>query len=175
MLLSSGIMSGVGAIMGLAYLTDASDLRTYGLLGIMQFVFFLGTAVAWLVWQHGAHSRLHAASIPGLTITPRWAVGWWFVPIANLARPPRVMEELWKASDPSRGDGWAGSTAPWFLWVWWVTFLGGNLIARVSLNVDSREVYFALGLLSDSVTVVAAVFAIRLVRSIEGRMMKGVA
>lgn len=55
----------------------------------------LATGIMWLVWQHRGHSNLWARGIPGLRYSPRWAVGWWFVPFASFM-PYKTTRELWR-------------------------------------------------------------------------------
>ena len=35
-----------------------------------------------------------------MSISPGWAAGWFFVPIANLWMPYQAMKEIWQGSDP---------------------------------------------------------------------------
>ncbi|MSP62794.1 MAG: DUF4328 domain-containing protein [Myxococcales bacterium] len=57
--------------------------------------------IVFLVWLHracaGARSELGAI----MPYSPGWAVGWFFVPFANLVMPYKVMRALKQASDPS--------------------------------------------------------------------------
>jgi hypothetical protein len=97
----------------------------------------LGAAIAFLMWRHRIQRNLRGAlGVAGLEYTPGWTVGWWFVPIANLWKPKQVMDEAWRASDPSSAAGsrgWAGrSTNPTIGW-WWAMWIVSFL---VTINVQ---------------------------------------
>src|SRR5512133_3434057 len=59
---------------------------------------FVAAVVVWCVWQHHAQANAVVLSGGGLRFTPGWAVGWWFIPIANLWKPFQTVRELWRAS-----------------------------------------------------------------------------
>jgi Domain of unknown function (DUF4328) len=139
----------------------------------------LATAVVWMMWQHRAHSNLRALGANGLRFEPAWAVGWWFVPAANVVFPYLTMRELMKGSDPDAGAvDWQSRPTPALLGLWWATWL-----ARVPFSVLSaiaapggeshtpRQLlnaqYFAIGI--DIVTVIAAIMAILVVREVDRR------
>src|SRR5439155_11350703 len=50
-----------------------------GLLGV-------ATELTWLFWQHRVTRNVWARGHP-IKTSPGWAVGWWFIPIANLWMP----------------------------------------------------------------------------------------
>src|SRR6185295_7113854 len=61
-------------------------------------VLFAVTGIVWCVWQHRAQRNAIELAYGKLQFTPGWAVGWWFVPFANLVKPFQTVRELWKAS-----------------------------------------------------------------------------
>ena len=60
----------------------------------------LATSVAFLMWIHRAYRNLPALRGTPLKCSPRWAVGYYFIPILNFFRPYQVMKEIWRESDP---------------------------------------------------------------------------
>jgi len=80
---------GMGAVMALK-----------GLLGLGHALLFVATGVVVLMWVHRAHRVLVDRNIPDLEFTPAWAVGWFFIPVANLFRPYLAVKEIWDKSDP---------------------------------------------------------------------------
>jgi hypothetical protein len=145
-------------------------------IGSWTVVVFLVTGVLWLIWQHRAHSNLRSLGRIGLTYTPGWAVGWWFIPFASLWKPLGAMSELWKASAPVHDpDAWRAPRAWWLLGVWWACWIGGNLLDFVVVplrdptdlgSVASSDL-IAVG--SHLVEIAAAVFAIMILRDILSR------
>ncbi|HJX07534.1 MAG TPA: DUF4328 domain-containing protein [Actinomycetota bacterium] len=157
---SDGWVSGIAAIGGLA---------------------FLATVVVWCIWQHHAQGNAVVLSGGGLHYTPGWAVGWWFIPIANLWKPFQTVRELWKAS---HGGGWR-TIATWSLlgW-WWATWLAGSLNVQLgsntrfgilfgsSVNIDQVSIGEAIAedrwrVVWLAFRLVAAALAIVIVRSVE--------
>lgn len=100
------------------------------------------TIVIWCMWQHRAHSNAGELSGGGLHFSPGWAVGWWFVPIADLWMPFRTVRELWKGS---HGPAWQGIRTWgligwwWALWlVSWIQIWTGSGSFSVGIGSESR-------------------------------------
>ena len=72
---------------------DASDSRVQVATTVGNALLVLA-AVAWLVWQHRGHRNLARLGVRQLRFAPGWAVGWRFVPIANLWKPFQAIREL---------------------------------------------------------------------------------
>ncbi len=106
-----------------------------GGLGSLVTLAQLATGVLWLVWQHRAQSDLYARGVPGLRYTPGWAVGWWFVPFANLVMPLVCMRELFGATATGSGQR---VRRDWRLPAWWGLYLCGivALVGFVPLFTD---------------------------------------
>src|SRR5205809_7873998 len=77
---------------------DARDAFV-GATSLLWLVAFLATVVVRSIWQHRAQANARALTHDGTEFTPGWAVGWWFIPIANLFKPFQTVRELWKASE----------------------------------------------------------------------------
>jgi len=146
--------------------------------GIVVIVVYLSTVVIWLVWQHRGQSNLHALAIPRLTFTPGWAVGWWLIPIANLWKPFQTVRELWKASD---GDEawWRSPTWPVIGW-WWACWVVFNVLYNITIRfygsdsavVNSYLIGDRISVAGDLVSIVAAILAISIVRSVTDRQTR---
>ena len=160
---------------------DRADGLVSGTAGVGGLA-FLATVVVWCVWQHHAQANAHALAGTGdLRFTPGWAVGWWFIPIANFWKPFQTVRELWKAS---HGGAWrAIATWPLLGW-WWATWLVGSLNIQLGSNtrvgflfgsgVDVQQLSVADAIAQDrwravwlGFRIVAAVLAIMIVRSVE--------
>jgi hypothetical protein len=148
----------------------AAGTQGFLILGIV------GCAIAWLMWQHRSHRNLRALGAQGLKYTPGWAVGWWFVPFANLVMPFHTVRELWKASDPKSGSvEWKNRPTPPLLGFWWAAFLAWDVLLNVA-NVLAADRFSAAAPLitqaevliaGDVALALAAVFAIAIVRRID--------
>lgn len=158
---------------------QASDARVTAM-DIASFVVGIGAILAWLMWQHRSQANVRALGAGDLKFTPGWAVGWWFIPFANVVQPFRAMRELWKASDPDAGAvDWKGRPSTPLLPAWWTgwllrlfvfPFLAFGAASGENppiADLISRDRYLLAG---DAVTVVTAVLALLLVRSITARL-----
>lgn len=172
MLACSGLIAGLSSFSSLtSLLGDGFDRVQFLFVARAQVFFILLTAATWLVWQHSAHKRVAEAGRQGLTITPGWAVGWWFIPLANLAKVPAAMQELWKSSDPRSGpEEWKSTVSSGLISAWFGIYIAGNFLSNISARVESARSLLGLSLISDALLVGAAILAINLVRKIEWRL-----
>jgi hypothetical protein len=107
-----------------------------GLLYGLSALGFLGLHIAGVIlfstWIYRANVNTEALVSSGLEFTPGWAVGWFFVPLANLYKPYQVVTELYRASDPEADpDYWSIARVPAFLPVWWASYLGFNVVSNL--------------------------------------------
>lgn len=134
-------------------------LTAHDLLSSIRSLLFLGGVVCFLIWLHRAHKNLQSLRAQHLEFTPGWAVGWWFVPFANLVKPFQVVREVWCESDPSVPDGpsfLAASlhSAPVYMGFWWAAWILMNVvgnIVNIALNTTPAtrdEAYLALYLIA---------------------------
>ena len=156
---------------------EANDTRQ-AIIGGLQVLTFVLTAIFFLMWIHRAHRNLPALGARGLKFTPNWAVGWFFVPFMNLVRPVQVVAEIWKASSPgnntSDGTAWKSARVSPIIWLWWVVWIiagiVGQFAARLGLRAETLEMILVSSwavFISDAIDMVAAVLAILVVSSID--------
>jgi hypothetical protein len=89
------------------------------------------------MWIYRAHANLRAAGMEGFEFSPSWAVGWFFVPLANLFKPFQAMRELWNTSRNELG-GYTEETDPILRW-WWGTWLFGNILSNIGSRFESHS------------------------------------
>jgi uncharacterized protein DUF4328 len=197
LLLATLVLSLVGIVSGLLQVELLSRAATGGisdaeaaandsrqqLIGVLQVLLLLGTAVAFLMWFHRTHKNLPSLGGRELRYTPGWAVGGFFVPFLNLVRPLQVMREVWHSSDPSglqRDEVFGSSstrnqlrTPPLVGW-WWalfvVTGLLGNITTRMAFapnqTLEKLQTLSFLLVISDVLELPNVLVAIRLVSRI---------
>ena len=99
-------------------------------------VFLVSMVVSYVLggmWIYRAASNVRARGARRLTITPGWAVGWYFVPLAALVRPFEAMVEIWNASlSPER---WRVLPVPGLLRVWWGFWISVGLFGYISAAI----------------------------------------
>lgn len=99
------------------------------IMGIMIFALpaFVLSAILIGVWIYRSHKNAQALHIQGMTHSPAWAVGGFFVPIANLFVPYRAMKSLVSGSLNALGKENINLVG-----YWWAAWILGNGISRVS-------------------------------------------
>lgn len=104
---------------------------------------------AWWLWTWTAQraARGHGLELRhgGLA-----AVGWWFVPIANLFMPLRVLAELWCAAADPRPVAWRRQSFPSWIVLWWLSLLAIPMLGAAL--VEQVADFFLGGVFDDSVT-----------------------
>ncbi|MCX4694949.1 DUF4328 domain-containing protein [Streptomyces sp. NBC_01408] len=151
---------------------DQADLLN-GLAGILQVLALLSIAAVFIVWFYRVRCNAEIFRRDGFSQSRGWAIGGWFIPFANLVMPYRTAKQIWAASTQLGPDGASRqvSTAPLTAWwlVWVLSQVVSQVFGRVYMNAETPEELrdaFALGIVSDLLTVVAAVLAVLFVRKL---------
>ena len=151
-------------------------LMMLGLAGLGSLGASITTAVIFCMWMYRANRNARTLGAEGLTFTPGWCAGWWFIPFANLVQPFRAMKEIYQASEPEAGPrDWQFATVPAILGVWWGFWLTSNVVSqiefRLSMQDDPQLVQASdyIGIVSLALTVVAAFAAASIVRRVRAR------
>jgi hypothetical protein len=143
-----------------------------GLVYLAYTATFIASVVVVAMWIHRAHANLHDAGVDGLEFTPGWAVGWYFIPFANLFKPFQSMRELWTASH-GENNQFAGET-PSEVKTWWAAWIIGNILSTVSARIllmgeggaNSVMVGNAVGVAGTAVIVLAAVLLVKVIEGV---------
>ncbi len=148
---------------------DASDVRLWTI-SVIGFVLALAVAVTWLLWQHRAQANLSALGGGPPAFTPGWAVGAWFLPVANLVLPSRAVRELvGRSAGPTRPEA-VRSVSPW-----WFGLLAGLVLQVVSFALWAVPnptplmlvVSDILAIAASAAWVWSAILAMRLIRAVD--------
>ncbi len=132
------------------------------------------TAISYFAWLSRTVDNVPVLGGGRPSVTPRWSIGWWFVPIANLVKPFQIVREL-----HDRLAIGARSGGDWIVLAWWLTWLLGNLItipARLApepTNLDALQRLFSIKGVGDGVTFLAVILAIAVVLRIQWRAEAG--
>ena len=149
---------------------DVSPLAlAVGLAYVAYFLVFIASVVLVGRWIHRAHANLAEAGVDGLEFSPGWAVGWYFIPFANLVKPFQAMRELWTASH-GEADNFAGE-APYEVKAWWAAWIVGNIASAVGTRIllmgegspGSITIGNAVGAAGTALTLVAAVLLVKVI------------
>ncbi|MDF2693553.1 MAG: hypothetical protein K0S65_1936 [Labilithrix sp.] len=154
-----------------------------GLLGLVSMGVSIFTSIVFLLWTYQAAKNVRAFGQRGLTFTPGWAVGWWFVPVASLWLPYKALREIWRASDPdalgSGGGAWMTRSVPSLFPLWWTTYLLYSFVSAFSVigqimtglqQPGKAEVGGGMGVIAGSFfLVIAAVAIISIMKQLDRR------
>lgn len=59
-------------------------------------VTYMVAGIVFLTWWHRTYSNILAFGALDVSTSPGWAVASFFIPIANLFRPPQILSEIWR-------------------------------------------------------------------------------
>lgn len=155
---------------------DASDHHEAAI-GILQTAGVIVGAIAFIRWFLNAYRNVNTLG-GARKHQEYWAGLSWFIPFLNLWRPKQIANEIWRASDPEhpnehvREDAPVSSLLSWWWFFWIVSNLLSNVATRFAFNGDSAESLrnaTATYLAGDAIDIVAAIFAIVVIRRITAR------
>jgi hypothetical protein len=174
------ILMVLGEIAGLIDTTAPalSPLDWIASLVYLSYVVVLIAAVVLISrWIYRAHANLRAADVPGLQFTPGWAVGWYFIPIANLFKPFQAMRELWSGS-LAQNDSY-GQEADSRLTTWWGAWIIGNIVSNTGTRIgllagaDAWITGKVLDIASSAILIVASWFLLQIVETVSAAQRGG--
>lgn len=172
--LFAGVLTGLHALQGKGLLAGylegtatLAELEAFDALfansGFIESGLFIVTAITWLAWQSRSVDNIDALGVGPSEFTPRWSIGWWFIPFANIVMPYRVHRDLQRRYQVAFAGG--------LVLAWWLLYLtmslASNVAGRIWLAAESYdEVQTGLTLWAgaSALTVVAALLAIIVVR-----------
>jgi hypothetical protein len=97
--------------------------------GCFQMISRILAVVFVLMWVHRAYRAAQRLTSVRMAYTPGWAVGWWFIPFANLVQPYNIMKELWLAAKTQDSTvDWHGALASGKITAWWLLFIFTGLL-----------------------------------------------
>jgi hypothetical protein len=148
----------------------ASDARQK-FIGAVQIVLAIISGIVFFCWVYRANANARQLGAVGMASSPGWAVGCFFIPIANLWMPYQAIKEIWQAS--AAPADWQnrrrGAILPW----WWLFFLLSSIAGQVAFvilrsahDISTMIVGSTAALLANAIAVVARLTTLALVRQI---------
>ncbi|SDU52766.1 DUF4328 domain-containing protein [Jiangella alkaliphila] len=146
---------------------------------ILWFVVFLAIAAVFIVWQYRHAKNARVLGAQGHVTSPGWAVGGWFIPLANLIIPARNLFLNARRSDLDGQHAATGGRGPAIVVVWAVCFALAAILDRGAAAgapdevdadyLDRLQNADGLSLAANLGYVAAAVLAIVMVRTLTSR------
>lgn len=129
----------IAELQGWISLDNAGDVTSpdglYAGVLLANWLLLVATYVVFGMWIYRAAANVDAAMVPGFRYTPGWAVGWYFVPVANLYKPFDAMRQIWNASHGGGRDLDRGEPLLVYWWgLWILTGIATQFAFRLSLN-----------------------------------------
>jgi hypothetical protein len=145
-----------------------------GVLGLVVTGANLGAIILVCRFTYRAMKNLWLIHAVGADTSPGWAVGWYFIPFANLVKPAQAMRQIWRASHEPRGGG----DTPPLLSLWWACWIISNILGNISTQLTIRsggfgeaitnyDMYTA-GLVVDAIVAPISIASALLLRAIVG-------
>jgi len=145
-------------------------------LGVPQFIAVLTAYFVVGRWIYRASANAHAIT-DEMIISPGWAVGWYFVPFANLVKPFQAMKEIWLASHRA-GAGYEPRGSAILGW-WWGLWLLSNMLGNASFRMEMRDgtdpqTLTTLYLVSTAINIPLSILLIMIMREIANAQRGGI-
>lgn len=145
-----------------------SLILTAGLYALIYIV----NVILFCTWTNRTNTNARALGSEDMEFTPNWAVGWYFVPIANLFKPYQAMKEIYCASNPNAGPNeWDHHPVPSYFGWWWATWIAANVLGRLENRMADElgEMAPVVSLLAGLSVLTSAFLAVRVIRTVQAR------
>lgn len=125
--------------------------------GFARLLILLVMVITFFRWIYRATKNLRAFGDRPMRFTPGWAVGGFFIPIANIVLGYQSMYDIWRAS--LRG---VNGTSRIVL-AWWIVLFAANATSRFGFEYETA---LATSLLADFFLALATIVTLVLIRQI---------
>lgn len=106
---------------------------------IVQVSLLLLTAILFGMWTYRMNWNAHSIDESNMSISPGWAVGYYFIPVVNLWKPYSAIKETFKTFT-SQEEPLSGGSALGFWWFCWiVSNILGRVVFRLSMRAETVE------------------------------------
>ncbi|MET9683309.1 DUF4328 domain-containing protein [Streptomyces coeruleorubidus] len=145
----------------------------YETAGDAQGIVFLPCAALFIAWFFRTRRNTGLMAPDRFRKGPGWAIGGWFIPLANFWLPYRIAVDMWGAATPLPADGEPYRASIWPVNLWWGLLVSSSLFdlyaaSRYESAESLTEIrvavmqYMAADLLDMAAAVAAVYFAVRL-------------
>lgn len=153
----------------------ASDFRQL-VVGVGGGAIILVSSILILIWIYRANANARALGALNMQFKPGWAIGWYFIPIANLWKPYQALKEIWQTSQgiAERSAELRPSIFPWWWTLWLIYSFLGQAAFRTSMRADDLDSYVTANLLAQGAevaTIPLCLVFVRIVKSVHAGQM----
>lgn len=139
------------------------------LTGTISLIIFVWSATVIGRWTYRAMANVRSSGLT-TSVSPGWAVGWYFIPVASLWMPFRGLAQIWRGSHGHEPTG--DALLPRAMQVWWAAWLLGFFATRLAMALSETEDLVRLqtsvlvNILSGLAHIVAALTILKIMRHI---------
>ena len=107
---------------------ESSDVNQ-AIVGILALLLAIPQLICILMWIYRANSNVRQLGAQNMQFTPRWSVGYYFIPILNLWKPYHAMKEIYRCSQSVSRQ--PEKTGLLLLRVWWFLYIVSLIISGI--------------------------------------------
>lgn len=107
-----------------------------GISGIGYTLTYVLMVIFVCMWTYRAMKNLHIIRSPHAEMSPAWAVGWYFIPFANLFQPFLGMSQIWRGSRRAAG---LAQEIPAIMGIWWGLWVILSIASNLSFRLSGFE------------------------------------
>lgn len=145
--------------------------------GLFLVISFIVSTILFCVFSYRATRNLSIIGAKGMDYTPGWAVGWYFIPFANLFKPYGAMKDMWRGTHYP-DDVFADT--PKLMPLWWLCWIVTNIVSNISFrlgreagmfenyasNVELYKMTIGLDIVSAITGIISALLVLKFFKSI---------
>lgn len=136
--------------------------------GLTMLISLVLSVVFFSMWTHRVVANAHAFGGRFNTISPGWAVGWYFIPFANLVKPYHALKEAWQTT-------FEEEKVPSLLPAWWGFWIVSNIFGNISLRLTMNgmeEAAVMLDLVTQAINIPLIIFVWKVVSQLTERQVQ---
>ena len=135
-------------------------------ISIIMLTTYLTTVVVFSMWTYRMMKNTWIIDKRNNFITPGWAVGWYFIPFANLWKPIEAVQQI---RNTIFEDSNKARLAPW--WTFWIL---SSITGRISMQmkvdtIDQAQASAMFDALTSPIDILVCIFAFLMVKKLTDR------
>ncbi|MHB1420446.1 MAG: DUF4328 domain-containing protein [Bacillota bacterium] len=178
-LMATGIILYTTFLLNGFFPSDTNKMIFYSFMGLtvtlLDILCFIILSMIYLCWINRVYRNIIAFGATGIKYTPGKSVSGFLIPFINLTRPPAILQEIWKASDPGTDiSSWKSAPQTLMIGFWWVmcllsVFMGMLAIFYWAPDSINLVMVTLLTITANICLSLAAVLSIVLINAIDQR------
>ncbi|KOV69653.1 hypothetical protein ADL00_10695 [Streptomyces sp. AS58] len=147
----------------------------YETAGTFQVSTYFACSIVFIIWFHWVRRDAGVLGPDKFRNGPGWAIGSWFIPLAQFWMPYRIAVDMWGASTRLPSDGETQKVSLWPVNLWWGLFISsvlfnrytGQRYAKAETLEEIRDAVLQV-IVADSLDILAAAAAVHFAVQLTG-------